>query len=76
MECLHCKGRMVRGTAPFSVDRNGYHMSWDAIPAWVCTQYGEPFFESREVDLIQKTLIELDRESAALTSAGSSASKP
>jgi len=38
MECLHCKGRMERGTAPFSVDRHGYHVRWDAIAAWVCTQ--------------------------------------
>ena len=51
---MHCKGRMVWGTAPFSLDRNGYHVSWDAIPAWVCSQCGEPFFESREVELIQK----------------------
>lgn len=33
MECLHCKGRMERGTAPFSVDRHGYHVRWDAIAA-------------------------------------------
>ena len=33
MECIHCKGRMVRGTAPFSLDRKGYHVSWDAVPA-------------------------------------------
>jgi YgiT-type zinc finger domain-containing protein len=52
MECIHCKGRMKRGTAPFSMDRNGYHVSWDAIPAWVCSQCEEPFFESREVELI------------------------
>jgi len=68
---------MVRGKAPFSLDRNGYHVSWDAIPAWVCSQCGEPFFESREVELIQKALTELDRESAALVAADSSAaSKP
>lgn len=76
MECTHCKGRMTRGTAPFSLDRNGYHVSWDTVPAWVCTQCGEPFFESREVELIQKALTELDRDSAALASADSSASKP
>ena len=47
------------------------------FPHWVCSQCGEPFFESREVELIQKALTELDRESAALASAGSSAaSKP
>ena len=42
MECMHCKGGIIRGTAPFSLDRNGYHVSWDAIPAWVCSQCGSP----------------------------------
>ena len=75
MECIHCKGRMMKGTAPFSLDRNGYHVSWDAVPAWVCTQCGEPYFESREVELIQKALAGLDRESSALVAAGPSTSK-
>ena len=75
MECLHCKGRMIRRTAPFSMDRKGYHVSWDSIPAWVSTQCSEPFFESTEVRLIQKALTELDRDSAAFYSADSSPSK-
>jgi YgiT-type zinc finger domain-containing protein len=62
MECLHCKGQMTQGTAPFSVDRNGYHITWDAVAAWVCTQCGEPFFESREVDMIEHALQALDHE--------------
>lgn len=60
MECVHCKGRMERATAPFSVDRNGYHVSWDAVPAWVCSQCGEPYFEAAEVDRIQRALAALD----------------
>jgi YgiT-type zinc finger domain-containing protein len=75
MECIHCKGRMVRGTAPFSLDRKGYHVSWDAVLAWVCTQCGEPYFESREVELIQKALAGLDRESTALAAVAPSTSK-
>lgn len=57
---------MRRGTAPFSIDRNGYRVSWDNIPAWVCDQCGEVLFESREVDLIQAALGRLDRETATL----------
>jgi YgiT-type zinc finger domain-containing protein len=76
MECPHCKGRMKRRTAPFGLDRNGYHVWWDVVPAWVCTQCGEPFLESREVDLIQNALRDLDWESAALISGASSAPKP
>ena len=62
---------MRRGTAPFSIDRNGYHISWDAIPAWICDQCGEPLFEASEVDTIQAALSVLDRETAMLTSQSS-----
>ncbi|MFM8306208.1 MAG: YgiT-type zinc finger protein [Microcystis aeruginosa] len=48
------------------MDRNGYHLSWDAVPAWVCEQCGEVLFEAREVNLIQETLSVLDRETAVL----------
>ena len=69
MECFHCKGKMVRGNAPFSADRNGYHISWESVPAWVCTQCGEALFEENEVDHIQKALQNIDKETMALTSA-------
>jgi len=68
MECVHCKGRMKKATSPFTIDRDGYHVHWNAAPAWVPTQCGKPYFESREVDLIQSALAELDRQSAALVS--------
>ncbi len=68
MECFHCKGKMVRGRAPFSADRNGYHISWESVPAWVCTQCGEALFEENEVNHIQKALQQIDHETIALTS--------
>ena len=55
MECFHCKGSMIKSYAPFSTDRNSYHISWESIPAWVCTQCGEAFFEENEINYIQKT---------------------
>ncbi len=70
MECLHCKGHMKRGTAPFTVDRKGYQVSWQAIPAWICTQCGEPYFEAPQVEQIQKALSTLDRQSAVLSGQG------
>ncbi len=66
MECLHCKAKMHRETAPFSIDRNGYHISWDAIPAWVCEQCGESLFKTPEVDTIQSALAVLDRNTTSL----------
>jgi YgiT-type zinc finger domain-containing protein len=69
MECLNCKGRLVKSTAPFSIDRGGYHLHWDAVPAWVCSQCGEPLFETHEVRVIQEALKALDRESGRLVAA-------
>jgi YgiT-type zinc finger domain-containing protein len=52
---------MQRETALFSLSRNGYHISRDAIPAWVCEQCGESLFETSEVDTIQSEISALDR---------------
>ena len=68
MECPYCKGKLFRDSAPFSVDRNGYPIAWESIPAWVCTQCGEALFEEKEVGHIQKALQQIDYETAALTS--------
>jgi hypothetical protein len=35
---------------------------WDAVPAWVCEQCGESYFESAEVARIQRALAAPDRE--------------
>jgi YgiT-type zinc finger domain-containing protein len=66
MECLYCKAQMKKGTALFSIDRNGYHISWDTIPAWVCEQCGESLLEAQEVDTIQAALTVLDRDTVSL----------
>lgn len=68
MECLYCKGQLIRGTAPFSADRNGYHIVWESIPAWVCSQCGEALFDENEVGHIQKALRQIDQETQALLS--------
>ena len=62
MKCIHCQGQMERGTAPFHVDRNGYHLVLDRITAWVCSQCGEAYFEESEVDSIQSIIETVDSE--------------
>ncbi len=68
MECLHCKDKMIKDNSQFSVDRNGYHISWEAVPAWVCTQCGEALFEENEVKHIQNALQKIDDETSYLVS--------
>jgi hypothetical protein len=38
----------------------------DDVPAWVCQQCGEPFFEEKAVDAMQGILSELDQRVAVL----------
>ena len=62
MKCMYCRGKMERGIAPFHVDRRGYHLTLDRIPAWVCTQCGEVYFDEAEVEAIQQVLLALDQQ--------------
>jgi len=56
MKCMHCQGQMKKGTAPFHIDRKDYHLTLDAVPAWVCQQCGEVYFDEPEVDSIQEII--------------------
>ena len=53
---------MERGTAPFHIDRNGYHLQLDRIPAWICRQCGEVYFEETEVNSVQSAIRALDAQ--------------
>ena len=64
--CIHCRGEMQRSTAPFHVIRNSYHLALDSVPAWVCDQCGEPYFEEREVVAIQTAIRTLDDQTRQL----------
>jgi YgiT-type zinc finger domain-containing protein len=66
MKCLYCQGTMARGTAPFHIDRKGYHLILDAIPAWVCIQCGEAYFEEAAVEAIQQVLQAIDTHTEKL----------
>ena len=60
MECLYCKGKLVRKKVSYTISRKGYHLIIDNVPAWVCEQCGEPLFEETTVDSIQSALQEVD----------------
>ena len=66
MKCLYCQGRMERGTAPFRVDRKGYHFTWERFPAWVCTQCGEAYFEETDIETMQGVIRVIERKTKTL----------
>ena len=34
MKCLYCQAPVTKGTTQVRVNRNGYHLTWQAVPAW------------------------------------------
>ena len=69
MKCMHCQGEMKRDMAPFQIDRQGYHLTLDSVPAWVCQQCGEVLFDEQEVDKIQALIKAVENRTKDLTSA-------
>lgn len=67
MKCMYCQGEMKRSTAPFHIDRKSYHLMLDAIPAWVCAQCGEAYFDETEVETIQKIIRTVDDQTEKIT---------
>ncbi|HPO12580.1 MAG TPA: YgiT-type zinc finger protein [Candidatus Hydrogenedentes bacterium] len=67
MNCMHCQGEMKRATAPFHIDRKGCHVMLDSVPAWVCTQCGEAYFEEREVGAIQELALDMEQKAEAIS---------
>lgn len=56
MRCLRCQGPVQKGSAPVRVERDGYRLAWESVPAWVCTRCEHAYFEPREVDTVRKAL--------------------
>jgi YgiT-type zinc finger domain-containing protein len=56
MRCLRCQGPVERGTAPVRVERNGYRLAWEQVPAWVCGRCELAYFEPSEVETIRRAL--------------------
>lgn len=56
MRCLRCQGPVEKGNAPVRVERNGYRMAWENVPAWVCTRCELAYFEPPEVETIRNAV--------------------
>jgi YgiT-type zinc finger domain-containing protein len=63
---MFCKGDMRKATAPVHIDRNNVHIQLDRVPAWVCIQCGEPYFEEEEVNAIQTLIQTVDQQTEKL----------
>ncbi|MBM4136785.1 MAG: type II toxin-antitoxin system MqsA family antitoxin [Nitrospira sp.] len=62
MKCLLCKGETEKSMVTYTVDRKGYHLFVKEIPAYVCSQCGEKYFEEKEVNAIQDMIKALEEK--------------
>ncbi len=60
MEYHFCHGEMKKGKTTYTFKRSGYHLLIDDVPAWICSQCNEVYFEETAVDNIQYILKSLD----------------
>ena len=56
MKCLLCNGEMEKSKVSYTIDRKGYHVFIEKIPAYVCSQCGERFFDEAEVKALQEMI--------------------
>jgi YgiT-type zinc finger domain-containing protein len=53
---------MEKSTVSYVVNRKGYHIYVESIPAFVCSQCGERYFDEKEVDAIQDMIITFEEK--------------
>lgn len=66
MECHYCKGIMKVGKTSYTINRKDYHLVIDNVPALICQQCGEPYFDEEEVGMIQSLIKDVDAKSEQL----------
>lgn len=62
MECHFCSGEMKKGKTTYTLNRSGYHLLIDDVPAWICSQCNEVYFEESAVDSIQNIVRSLNAQ--------------
>jgi YgiT-type zinc finger domain-containing protein len=63
---MYCQGEMVHGSEPFHIDRQEVKVNLDNVPAWVCTQCGEVYFEESEVNTVQGIIKAINEQTGKL----------
>ena len=66
MECYYCKGEMKRGSTTYTINKKGYHLLIDDVPAWICSRCREVYFEDDAVDAVQEVIKGIDTKLAKL----------
>ena len=66
MICHFCKNKLKPRKITYNINRQGYDVILREVPAYVCQECGEMFFEEKSVDLIQSLIKEVDTKAAVV----------
>lgn len=53
---------MENAAVSYTVDRKGFHLFIEKVPAYVCSQCGERYFEEKDVEAIQNMIDTLEEK--------------
>jgi YgiT-type zinc finger domain-containing protein len=51
---------LERGISSYRVDREGYHLTLEDLPSWVCQQCGLAVYDDDQSDTIEQVIQTLD----------------
>jgi len=60
MKCAQCGGKLTHQRTSYTIARSGYHLTVNDIPAWVCTQCGQPLFDDEQSATLERLIAALD----------------
>jgi YgiT-type zinc finger domain-containing protein len=66
MKCYYCQNKLRKDKVTYNINRNGYDVILREVPAFVCQECGEIFFEEKSVDMIQSLISDVDKKAEAV----------
>jgi len=67
MNCPHCQGPLRPGKTSYGINRDGYHLIIDDVPALICEQCHKRLFTEDAVRLVQQMIRGLDAQRQELS---------
>lgn len=63
MKCFYCDNNLKSEKITYNINRKGYDVILRDVPAYVCQECGQVFFEEKGVESIQSLISDLDKKS-------------
>lgn len=60
MECPHCHGTLKAGKTSYTVNRDGYYLVIDELPALICERCRKPLYSEEAVLVVRQMVRTLD----------------